>query len=326
MASIPTINCPKCQTVVATLGSARTLYHIARRAMNGRTAVMDVPACPIAAFAYESFAYVLDPCGCEVSMAWAAAFTREVNSRRNGNPPRPVIGWTAAERDVRLIHLTEALTKLYIAQTKAKTIEAKEAADYWVAITADQIQRLSDEPLQIVPARPIVEHVQRWLRDVNSKVNVLSPSPMDVLTDIFDSQPTIASRPPLASLYSQGRPQREPDKYITPAGKLSHTPTFPGQLPARTETKVQGDVLPTVAVKSNGQWSVRFNDVYKVFVTEEEAINCALLLVQQAGVNLTLVEHEGKITAQANSTPTPLPEPADPLSRKKRTIRQIKDD
>lgn len=120
----PAICCPNCHGPVKELDSAQPKYE--------KPEGLDDPA---------PLHFVLHPCGCKVHPEWAAAFTKELNRRMEGEIPLPVVPFKPEELDAKVRSLEERITDLY-AQRDQTQGEPRRRLEYYLVIAVDELMRL----------------------------------------------------------------------------------------------------------------------------------------------------------------------------------------
>jgi hypothetical protein len=197
--------CPNCGQPVSGLANGKS-YQIDVKETGGKSHKGDIPPCPVPGmFGSLPMVYTADPCGCRVSTLWASTFQLEQNSRADGHPPKPVqIPEATRLRDLKQMEAN--LGRLYSVQTTSDPDSpTRKAADFWVVVVADQIQRLCPGKHNTRPSpKPLNQIVTDW-----AKANGLTV-------------PGVEEQPPGVGvpLYSQ------------PNGTMGKTPSHPGQQPS----------------------------------------------------------------------------------------------
>lgn len=124
LAQKPAICCPNCHNPVKELDSAQPKY-VKPEGVEG-----DPP-----------MHFVLHPCACKVHPEWAAAFTKEVNRRMEGEVPLPVCPFKPEELDARVRAIEERITNNMALRDDAEG-EARRRLEYYLVIDVDELMRL----------------------------------------------------------------------------------------------------------------------------------------------------------------------------------------
>ncbi len=228
----PPLNCPCCGQRAVDLAGATQIYRVDVKEAGGKSHKGDVPPCPLSSLIHPPMFYTVEPCGCRVSQEWAGAFSAELQSRMDGQPPKAVVDMTQKQRDAKLAVLEGQLSKLYALQA-VSTGQAKEGIDYWIVIVADQIQRLCPGPHNMKPSQPLTPKVANWAEanslkippDADAAFNAHAAGLLSTesLMNIFGMKPAAES------------PKFEDAKVGTPVyrmvdGTVSTVPAYPGQV------------------------------------------------------------------------------------------------
>jgi hypothetical protein len=157
--------CPNCGQPVSGLANGRS-YQIDVAETGGKSHKGDIPPCPVPGmFGALPMVYAADPCGCRVSTLWASTYQIEVNSRADGRPPKAVqIPEATRLRDLKQMEAN--LGRLYSVQTTSDPDSStRKAADFWVVVVADQIQRLCPGKHNTKPSpKPLNATVAAWAK------------------------------------------------------------------------------------------------------------------------------------------------------------------
>lgn len=124
LAQKPEVCCPNCHQPVKELDSAQPKY-----------------VKPEGVEADPPMHFVLHPCGCKVHPEWAAAFTKEVNRRIEGEVPLPVCAFKPDELDAKVRSLEEQITDIMAKRHDADG-EARKRLEYYLVIAVDELMRL----------------------------------------------------------------------------------------------------------------------------------------------------------------------------------------
>ena len=128
----------------------------------GKSHKGSLPPCPVPGFDVPQMLFTVEPCGCKVSHEWAGSFSGEMQSRLNGNKPKPILPMSEATRAARLVKLEQTLTKLYSSQALAGDTETKKDVDYWIVVVIDQMQRLCPGAHNKAAPKPLSPEVSSW--------------------------------------------------------------------------------------------------------------------------------------------------------------------
>lgn len=124
LAQKPEVCCPNCHNPVKELDSAQPKY-----------------VKPEGVEADPPMHFVLHPCGCKVHPEWAAAFTKELNRRIEGEVPLPVCAFKPEELDAKVRSLEEQITDIMAKRHDAEG-EARKRLEYYLVIAVDELMRL----------------------------------------------------------------------------------------------------------------------------------------------------------------------------------------
>ncbi len=205
-----------------------------------------------------------------------------------------------------MLRLRKQLTALY-SYIYSHTLQTQQAEDakYWAVMVADQIQRLCPGEHNTVPTKStsvaagIAAYYEALAAEYTKPQGVIEPG---------------------TSVYRWGD------------GTISKIPAYPGQKPCGviadapvpinifgakpSATLFEDEVMgawepdePVVVQTRNGQWSVRYKNDFKVFLSRDEADAYAVTASLPKPVEVP--------------APTPEPLPPDPSERKRRTIRRV---
>lgn len=302
-AAKPALTCPSCGEVATDIAGAKQLYQMDHQEAVGKSYKGDLPPCPVSGLSRPDMLYTVEPCGCRVSQEWAGAFTAEMQSRLSDNPPKAISDMTAKQRAAKVAHYQDRLSALYSLQAVDNPPETKEAIDYWIVVCADQIQRLSPGAHNKKPmAKPLESKVQGWANTNGFHTPPLpfaEPPPVGDGTPLYRmSNGTVCTLPQYEGQLPCGIAQGPPDGHgKVPAFPVKSKVDFkkqasaqdvldaavlaaqaglidPGSLHAKLIGQVLGTPkpdLPTIEQTRTKQYAVRHGDIYKVFVTLDEA-------------------------------------------------------
>lgn len=124
LAQKPAICCPNCHNPVKELDSAQPKY-----------------VKPEGVTEEPPMHFVLHPCCCKVHPEWAAAFTKELNRRMEGEVPLPVCAFKPEELDAKVRALEEQITDI-MAQREDAEGAARKRLEYYLIIAVDELMRL----------------------------------------------------------------------------------------------------------------------------------------------------------------------------------------
>lgn len=155
LAQKPTICCPNCHNPVKELDSAQAKY-----------------AKPEGVEEEPPFHFVLHPCACKVCPEWAAAFTKEINRRIDGEIPLPVVAFTPEQLDAKVRALEEQISEILSKRAAAGGV-ARTRLEYYLVIATDELMRLMPGKHNVSPQVESLEpEVEAWA----SKNKMKSPA------------------------------------------------------------------------------------------------------------------------------------------------------
>lgn len=330
----PRLLCPSCGELASGIGGGKQLYQVDIAESAGKSHRGDVPPCPIEGMSTPIMCYNVEPCGCRVNQEWAGAFNAELNRRLSGQKPCDVVDMTPKQRAAKITTLENRLSLLYSIQANtAMNTQGREAADYWIVIVADQLQRLCPGVHNTKPTViPLGAKVANWA-SIN---NFTQPDVVPAKTPPCWPMPSgVSFEAGLDKAASDAEVVFGTLVYRKADGTLSPNPAYQGQLAFGTvmgksselgsvladtgKAKIQNavdamklavqmhdsgiiskqslqeqfathmpatldhDEKPKILKTKNGQYGVSHGDVYKVFVTIEEAQAFAAQLVNVFG-------------------------------------------